>query len=180
MRESALKAESASTRKGAARLKRIGLFPVAVLVLYGVLYLLAREKTLLALQASGRTAVALSVPLAFVLMILFLMNLLVRPSQVAGLLGAHAGSKAMLLALAAGIISAGPIFAWYPLLKKLKAEGAGEGPIAVFLYNRAVKPFLLPVMIGYYGWQYVLVLTLLMISGSLVLGCCIGRLVRTG
>jgi len=33
-----------------------------------------------------------------------------------------------------------------------------------------VKPFLLPVMIGYFGWQYVLVLTFLMILGSILLG----------
>ena len=76
----------------------------------------------------------------------------------------------MILALVAGMISAGPIYAWYPLLKDLREQGAHEGPIAVFLYNRGVKPFLLPVMIGYFGWRYVLMLTLLMIVGSIVLG----------
>ena len=31
-------------------------------------------------------------------------------------------------------------------------------------------PFLLPVMIGFYGWPYVLVLTVLMVLGSIVVG----------
>jgi len=165
-------AEPASKSKGGNLLKRVGMFPMGVSALYGALYFVAPEKTLFALKASAKAAVSLCFPFAFVLVVLFLMNVFVRPSWVAGLLGARAGVKAMLLPLAAGIISAGPIFAWYPLLKKLKDEGAGEGPIAVFLYNRAVKPFLLPVMIGYYGWQYVLILVLLMILGSLVLGYC--------
>ena len=158
--------------RGGNLLKRTGIFPICVLALYGALYFIAPETTLFALKASAKVALSLGIPLAFVLVVLFLVNVFVRPPQVAGLLGKRAGVKAMMLPLVAGIVSAGPIFAWYPLLKKLKEEGASEGPIAVFLYNRAVKPFLLPVMISYYGWPYVLVLTLLMILGSIVLGYC--------
>jgi len=43
-------------------------------------------------------------------------------------------------------------------------------PIAVFLYNRAVKPFLLPVMIAYFGWVYVGILTVLTVLASIVNG----------
>ena len=49
--------------------------------------------------------------------------------------------------IAAGIISTGPIYAWYPLLKDFKEKRAGGSVIAI-LYNRAVKPFLLLVMIS--------------------------------
>ena len=70
----------------------------------------------------------------------------------------------------AGIISTGPIYAWYPLLKDLREKGAGESSIAKFLYNRAVKPFLLPVMIGYFGWLYVVILTILTVLASVVVG----------
>lgn len=163
-------AQSVSEPKYGGQWKRAGLFPICILTLYGALYFIAPEKTRLALQADVKILVSLCIPLAFVFVVLFLVNILLRPSQVARLLGKHSGVKGILLPVVAGIISAGPIFAWYPLLKKLKSEGAGEGPIAIFLYNRAVKPFLLPVMIGFYGGPYVLVLTFLMTLGSIVVG----------
>jgi uncharacterized membrane protein YraQ (UPF0718 family) len=56
------------------------------------------------------------------------------------------------------------------LLKDLRDKGAGESSIAIFLYNRAVKPFLLPVMISYFGWLYVVILTVLMVLASVVVG----------
>jgi len=52
------------------------------------------------------------------------------------------------------VISMGPIYAWYPLLKELRGKGATNSFIAVFLGNRAVKPFLLPIMISYFGGMY--------------------------
>ncbi len=145
-------------------------FAVITLACYAILYWGWPDRTLLALKAAAKIAVSLSIPLAFVVIVLFLVNVFVRPSQVAGLLGGSSGLTGMLLPLVAGVLSAGPIFAWYPLLKKLKDEGAGEGPIAVFLYSRGIKPFLLPVMISYYGWQYVLVLTSVMVLGSFIIG----------
>lgn len=156
--------------KGGKRDRRGWLFPAAVLVLYGLLYLLSPTKTVLAFASCAKAGRSLVVPLAFVIVVMFLLNLFIRPSHVSGLLGQRSGAKAIVLSLVAGIISAGPIYAWYPLLKDLKEQGAADGPMAVFLYNRAVKPFLLPVMIGYFGWQYVLVLTFLMILGSILLG----------
>ena len=158
--------------------KRTWVFPAAVLLVYGLLYLLSPERTVLALETCAKVGRSLLVPLAFVVVVLFLLNLLIRPSHVSRLLGQRAGAKAIVLSLVAGIISAGPIYAWYPLLKDLKEQGAADGPMAVFLYNRAVKPFLVPVMIGYFGWRYVLVLTFLMILASILLGCGMQILAR--
>jgi len=56
------------------------------------------------------------------------------------------------------------------LLRDLKEKGAGDSSIAIFLYNRAVKPFLLPIMITYFGWLYVIVLTILTVLASVVIG----------
>jgi len=163
-------AQSVSESKDSGQWKRASIFPICIIALYGVLYFIAPERTWLALQVDVKILISLCVPLAFVFALLFLVNIFIRPSQVARLLGKRSGVRGILLPVVAGIISAGPIFVWYPLLKKLKDEGAGDGPIAIFLYNRAVKPFLLPVMIGFYGWPYVLVLTFLMILGSIVVG----------
>ena len=141
-----------------------------VLVVYGILYAVSPNTALMALRASAKILLIICAPLGLVFAVMFLLNLLVRPAQIAGLFGKGAGMKGILLSIAAGIISMGPIFAWYPLMKKLREEGASQGPIAVFLYNRAVKPFLLPVMIAYFGWAYVVIVTMLTILGSIVLG----------
>jgi len=64
------------------------------------------------------------------------------------------------------------------LLKELRAKGATNSFIAVFLGNRAVKPFLLPVMISYFGGMYVILLTLFTIAGSLAVGYLVNILVK--
>jgi uncharacterized membrane protein YraQ (UPF0718 family) len=161
---------SSRETKGGGPLKRIGLFPVFVLAVYGILSAVSPNTALIALRASVNISLTICVPLALVFVVMFVLNLLVRPAQIAGLFGKGAGMKGMLLSIAAGIISMGPIFAWYPLMKKLREEGVGQGPIAVFLYNRAVKPFLLPVMIASFGWAYVVIVTMLTILGSIALG----------
>ena len=82
------------------------------------------------------------------------------------------------ISASAGIISVGPIYAWYPLLKDLKEKGAANDLIAIFLNNRAIKPFLLPVMISYFGWLYVLILTIFTVLGSLFVGYSMSILVK--
>jgi uncharacterized membrane protein YraQ (UPF0718 family) len=171
-----MKRESARKTKDKRSLKRIGLFPVFMLLVYGVLYIVSPATALMASRASVNILLAICVPLALVFVVMLSLNLFIRPAQIAGLFGKGAGIKGMLLSIAAGIISMGPIFAWYPLMRKLRQEGAAEGPIAVFLYNRAVKPFLLPVMIAYFGWAYVVIVTALTILGSLALGYSINTL----
>ena len=81
-----------------------------------------------------------------------------------------------LVAAVAGILSAGPIYAWYPMLKDLRQKGADYSLIAVFLVNRAVKPFLLPVMASLFGWAYVLMLTILTVAGSFAVAFVVGTL----
>lgn len=164
--------------KGKRSIKGIALFPAMVALIYGIVYALAPDTALTALKASAKISLALCLPFSLVFFVMFVLNLFVRPAQIAGIFSRSAGMKGMLLSVAAGIISMGPIFAWYPLMKKMKEEGAGEGPIAVFLYNRAVKPFLLPVMIAYFGWAYVAIITILTILGSIILGYSMSMICR--
>ena len=106
------------------------------------------------------------------------MNLLLRPVHIVRFLSQGSGSKGIFLSATAGIISMGPIYAWYPLLKELQEKGAANSLIAVFLGSRAVKPFLLPIMISYFGGVYVVLLTLFTIAGSLAAGYLINILIK--
>ena len=69
-----------------------------------------------------------------------------------------------------GILSTGPIYLWYPLLADLKEKGLSYGLVACFLYNRAIKIPMIPIAIVYFGWQYVLVLTFVMLLASIFQG----------
>ena len=154
------------------------LFPIVILAAYGILFAVMPDRVSLALKSSGNIFLNMVIPLCLVLVLMILLNLFLRPAQITRFLGKGAGIKGILLPAAAGIISMGPIYAWYPLLKDLRGKGAGNSPIAIFLYNRAVKPFLLPVMIGYFGWAYVVILTILTILASVAIGYSMNILVK--
>lgn len=155
---------------------RVLLFPLSVLVLYGILYALYPDTTVRALSASGSIFLSILVPLTLVFVLMLALNLFLKPAHVARFLGKEAGARGVVLAAAAGIISMGPIYAWYPLLRELRAKGAGDTMLAIFLGNRAVKPLLLPIMVSYFGWLYVILLTLLTMAGSIGVGFAVGFL----
>ena len=118
--------------------------------------------------------------LGIVFALTFLSNLLLNPKIVSRYLGRGAKSSGWPVAIIAGILSMGPIYLWYPLLGELKAKGMRDALIAVFLYNRAVKIPLLPVMIYYFGLRVVLILSVLMILFSIANGLLVERLMRGG
>ena len=149
---------------------RMFLFPIGILLIYVILFLAAPDKAGQALKSSGNVFLSMLLPLALVFFIMLLINLFLKPAALAKFLGKGSGIKGIILSASAGIISAGPIYAWYPLLKVLKEKGAGDSSVAIFLYNRAIKPFLLPVMISYFGWVYVVILTIIMVIASVIVG----------
>jgi uncharacterized membrane protein YraQ (UPF0718 family) len=134
--------------------------------------------TFAALIISGKVFLNLIVPLCLVFMLMLFLNLFVKPATISKFLGREAGFKGILLSAAAGIVSTGPIYAWYPMLKAFREKGTDESFIAVFLCNRAVKPFLLPIMIAYFGWIYVLILNVFIVFGSIGVGYSVGILVK--
>jgi uncharacterized membrane protein YraQ (UPF0718 family) len=148
-------------------------FPGSVLGLYLALWLIAPGKTILALRSSMVVFSHVLVPLCLVFLLMVGMNVFLKPPHLVRFVGKRITMKGTLLSAIAGIISAGPIYAWYPMLKDLREKGAEPSLIAVFLVNRAVKPFLWPVMISFFGWIYVLALTLLIMAGSLCVGAVV-------
>jgi uncharacterized membrane protein YraQ (UPF0718 family) len=146
------------------------IFPLVVMAVYVVLFIIIPDKALEALKSSGQISLNILLPLVMVFVVTLVLNLFIKPVQIVRLLGSRKNIKGILLSIVAGLISMGPIYVWYPMLKDLKEKGAGNMHIAVFLYNRAVKPVLLPVMIAYFGWIYVVILTLVTVAASVVNG----------
>jgi len=81
-------------------------------------------------------------------------------------------------AIIAGVLSLGPIYMWYPLLAQAKNKGISYGLISCFLYNRAIKIPLLPMIIIYFGIKYVFILGITMILMSVIQGIIINKLME--
>ncbi len=159
---------------------RIWIFPGVVAAFYVALYLFHPEKVWAALASFAHLAGQIAFPLGMVLGIIFLMNLFLSPDKILRFLGKEAGTRGYVISAIAGIISVGPIFAWYPLLKDLREKGVSSAVLATFLCNRSVKPFLIPIMLSFFGWKYVLVLTIWTILGAVAVGMGVGVLSEQG
>jgi len=151
-------------------------FLISITVLYVLLYLVLPEKTTKALNASGSVFLSIVPVLLLVIFLMGFLNHFLRPKWVRKHLGEGSGAKGWSLAIATGILSHGPIYIWFPVLKDMREHGMGNGLIAAFIYNRAIKLPLLPVMIYYFGLLFVSVLMVLMVAASIVQGLVVERL----
>jgi len=143
---------------------------LTVLVLYGVLFFLSSQSAQLALQKSGNILMKILPIFLFVILFTALLNYFLQPRQMAEHLGQKSGYKGWLWALAAGVISHGPMYAWYPLLEDLQNHGMRDELIVVFFASRTVKIPLLPMMVDYFGWIFTLVLSFYILIGALAQG----------
>lgn len=107
--------------------------------------------------------------------LMFFSNLLLEAKKIAKYLGHKSGISGFLLSIVFGILSTGPIYMWYPLLADFKEKGMKDSLIATFLYNRAIKIPLLPIMIYYFEIKLVIILSLYMIIFSVINGILIEK-----
>jgi uncharacterized membrane protein YraQ (UPF0718 family) len=113
-----------------------------------------------------------------VFVVTFVINLFLNEKKIVTYVGKESGWKGWVIASMAGLISHGPIYLWFPLLSDLKEKGMRDELIATFLYNRAIKIPLLPLMIFYFGFVFTIVLTIYMIIFSIINGMIVGRLIK--
>jgi len=148
-------------------------FLAAVLFLYLLVLLLEPANARRAIKVSGSLLVHVAPVLVVILLVMAAIGYFVSPKAVSRYVGKGSGIKGWLIAVSTGILSHGPVYIWYPLLKDLQDQGMREGLIAVFLYNRAIKIPLLPLMIYYFGVMFVVVLLVYMILASIIEGAII-------
>jgi uncharacterized membrane protein YraQ (UPF0718 family) len=159
------------------RLRR-WIFPASVAGIYLILLVITPEQAWIGVRAAGRVLIQAALPLLIAFGMMFLLNLFITPVHVSRFMGSGAGVRGVLLSAVAGIISMGPIFAWYPFLESLRIKGASDFHLANFLSHRAVKPALLPMMIIYFGWRFSLVFTVFSIFSALLTATVVGLIGR--
>ena len=140
-----------SGKKKKGKIRWSWLFLGAVLALYLLVVLFSRQKLLDAVIIDFKIILQMVLPLFFAFLIMMIINLYVGPKKILKLMDKRIGIKGVLFSSLAGIISMGPIYAWYPMLKGLREKGVPIFYLCNFLGNRAIKPFLLPVMISFFG-----------------------------
>ena len=157
-----------------------GVFLFSVVIAYVIVGFVDLESFRSALPMLGRLVVRIFPVLGVVFGVMFVTNLFFEGKSIVTFLEKGSGLGGWIVAIAGGIISSGPIYMWYPLLGDLKERGMKDSLTAAFLYNRAIKIPLLPMMIYYFGWHFTVALSIYMVIFSIVNGVLVQRLTQGG
>ena len=142
----------------------------AVAVAYLVLAFVDRKVFDVAAEKSLEVIGMLIPIFAIVILLMALIGYFFQERTFMASLPGQRGFRGWMIALVVGLLSHGPMYAWYPMLQSLREKGLRDGYIATFFYARAVKLPLLPLMVDYFGLTFTVVLTLYIIIASLLQG----------
>ncbi len=141
-----------------------------VALIYVLLFVIDSQSALLALQKGSKVLLKILPIFCVVIVCTALINYFLKPKQIAKHLGHDSGAKGWLWALLGGVISHGPMYAWYPLFEDLRRHGMKDALIAVFFASRTIKIPLLPIMIDYFGLTFTIILSCYILIGALIQG----------
>lgn len=158
--------------------KKFPVFLIGVIGVYGLVALINYELVKVSLGVVGNIFLNMIPILLVVFILMTLSNLFLSPKRVKKYFGKEAGLKGWLYATVFGIIVSGPPYILYPMLKDLKKSGVKNSHLAVFLYNRNVKLPFIPAMIYYFGWQYTVTLSVLIMVFSIFNGLLVGKVTK--
>ncbi len=152
------------------------LLSILMIIAYSILYFTNNGL----FHKSAATLLKMTIQLAPYLLLIFLLMLLseflITPEKAKKIFGGKSGLKAVVITSVAGILSVGPVYVWFPLLHELKHHGLTNKLITIFMYNRAVKLHIIPVMVFYFGLKFTIVFTIMLIIFSFFVGEIVGRL----
>ena len=165
-------------RKFFRKLKPKWIFFGSVLILYTILLFINFSLFVNATEQFAHLLRQVLPVFGIVFIFMVLSDLLFKAKKIVKFLGRKSGITGWIVVIIGGVLSMGPIYAWYPLLSDLKEKGMKDSLIATFLYNRAIKPALLPMMIYYFGLPFAIVLSFYMIIFSVINGILVGRFAK--
>lgn len=153
-------------------------FLFIIIIIYLITAIVSLPTLTSALTKSGKIFMDVIPILLLIFILMVLTNYFVKTKSLIKHMGEGSGIKGWIIAVITGILSLGPIYMWYPLLNDLQKQGVRNGLIATFLYNRAVKIPLLPLLITYFGLTYSIVLMTIMIFISIIQGITTEKILR--
>jgi uncharacterized membrane protein YraQ (UPF0718 family) len=165
-------------KKGPGRKKHSGwFFLLAVSVFYLGVYWLFPEYGTSSFHHFIEMLQSIAPMLLLVFLFLWIMEFAEGAThKMARLTGHGSGVKGWLIAITGGVLSHGPIYPWYPLLRSLQQQGMRPALVAAFLYARSIKLPWLPLMAFYFGTDYMLILTCYILLFSVPHGWLVEKL----
>jgi len=154
------------------------IFLLIVLLIYGVVAVFDDEIAAAAMASFMQLLDKVLPVLGLVFVLLFIINLFLEPAWVKKYLGKRSGLTGWIIAVLGGVLSTGPVYPWYALLKELRDKGMKTSLAAAFLYSRAVKLPLLPLLVHYFGITYTVVLVFYLLGFSIISGLVMQQIVR--
>jgi uncharacterized membrane protein YraQ (UPF0718 family) len=145
-------------------------FLIVVIIVYILLLIFDNQNSLVALQKSGMIFLKLIPIFILIIGLTALINYLLKPKQIMKYFGKDSGAKGLFYTLLGGVISHGPMYAWYGMLEDMRSSGLRDGLIATFLYARAVKLPLLPFMVDMFGVVFTISMTFYTLIFAIIQG----------
>ncbi|MEA3406052.1 MAG: permease [Pseudomonadota bacterium] len=165
-----MKNKPKETTKSGKNAKGGWIFLAIVLLIYGVTALLDMDLAMQAIASFIHLFDKVWPVLLIVFILIFMINLFLEPVWVKKYLGRRSGLTGWLAAMVGGMLSTGPVYPWYALLSDLREQGMKTSLAAVFLYSRAIKLPLLPLLVHYFGLTYTMILVGYLVVFSIISG----------
>lgn len=153
-------------------------FLISVLTLMLVIFGVDSTKIQPILKMFKNLIIQILPVLILVYFIMLLTNYFVDNKRLKKYMGEDSGVKGWIISIVSGIISIGPVYMWYPLMKDLQNKGIKNKYLVIFLYNRGIKIQWLPMLILYFGLKYSLTLMFVMAIMSIPQGIITEKLIE--
>ncbi len=137
-------------------------FLVIVIVLYLTVFFFSKGKFFAIWHSFYKLMFSIVPVLFFVFILMFLVNYFVSNEILRKYMWEESWLKWWFIAIFGWILSAWPIYAWYPLMEDLQKKWIKNRYLAAFLYNRWIKLQWAPVLITYFWLTYSVILLIVM------------------
>jgi len=145
-------------------------FLIITIIIYLIITLFNQEIIINSLIEFKNIFISIIPTLIFIIILMIISDFFLDENKIQKISKKLIGIKGWLISGISGIISAGPIYIWYPFLSNLKNKGIKQGYLIAFLYNRAIKIPQIPMMLLIYNIQFITILFIVMFIFSIVQG----------
>ncbi len=145
-------------------------FLIVVVILFTILFLFDFANSSLAVSKFFDIIWKLLPIFIFIIILTTLINYFLNPKKIMKHFGEESGKRGVFYALFGGIMSHGPMYAWYGMLDDMRKHGLKDGLIVTFIYARAVKLPLLPFMIEIFGILFTVVINIYIVIFAILQG----------
>ena len=161
-----LNKETTGKEQGFKGIKFLGF----VILLYLLLYFINAHKTIESLKYFIINTIKILPVFILVIFLTAVFNYYFPKERISQMLQGKPRWQTYIFSLLAGIISMGPVFAWYPLLKNLRDKHLENGALVTFFYAKSIKLTLLPIMIGFFGQLFSIIFMIYIALAALLQG----------